>query len=234
MDYSALRQQILNDIKGNVSLQKSVVELRNKIKNKSAKFSDVAKMSDKLSEVTSKAIRSIAPDENTLGEYAEQVIEPIYHAMQTTTLTACVSVQQIINDKSGIGLKPVDVKPDQSRLVHIKARYRETPSFDDVSFLLGEDVTQNIAKAAITDSIRQNARQMQDAGLETYVTRTDNNACCDWCASKVGTYSIDNIPNDFWAVHKGCSCEFEYKSKKTSSRVFFSTDENGNITRQSK
>lgn len=234
MDYEAVRQQILENIKNDKSLQIAVQKLNQKIKNKTAEYKDVAELADVLSDVTSRELEANSPSDEELEEFANEVLAPVYKQMQITTLAAAKIAQQIYNNKAGIGLKPADVKPDESRIAHIVARYREAPLFDDVSFLLENYVSSNISKGAVTDTIRENAWNMRNAGFETYVTRDDGTGCCDWCASKVGTYSLNDIPRDFWQVHKGCSCEFYYKSRKTSSKVFFSTDESGNITRQSK
>lgn len=232
MDYSTLKQQILSDIRNDTSLKTSLNVLQNKIKNGTAKYSDAVELSKRLGKVTSKYLtaHTVEPTQELLGQYADEILAPIYESMQSTSLAATKEVQRIYNKKAQFGLNPADVPTDESRIKHIVRRFKEAESFDTVSFLIGEDVAENIARGAVTDSLRANAKQFDDAGIETYVSR-NGVGCCDWCASMTGTYSLDNIPSDFWRVHKACTCTFDYKVNNKRTRITYSTGDDGKMTK---
>lgn len=228
MDYSTLRKQILNDVSTDASVKKAVSNLNKRLKKGDATFGDVSMIARKMSKVVSKGVTKAMP-ETDIGAYAESVVAPVYTQAQKTLITAGKRVQKGLNAKAGIQLEPAELNPDSSRVGHIVKRFKEAESADTVSFLLGEDVVENIFRSAVNDSIRENARQLDDAGFETYVTRTDDAGCCAWCSTMVGVYRIDDIPSDFWAVHKNCSCEFEYKSYDTHHKIRFGTDDKGDL-----
>lgn len=228
-DYSTLRKQLLNELLHDKGVLQSVSSMQKKIKSGNATFSDVSKLAKSLAKTVSQKLGSNVPTEDIVG-YAEEIVAPLYTKAQKTVLTAGKEVQKGYLKKANLKINPAEVKPDASRIKHIVGRYREAESIDSVSFLLGEDVAENILKAAVTDTIKVNARQLSNMGFKTYITRIDT-GCCDWCASKVGTYTIEDLPEDFWQVHKNCSCSFEYHSKDTHDRISFATDESGKITK---
>ena len=64
------------------------------------------------------------------------------------------------------------------------------------------------------------------------ISRSDGSGCCDWCARVVGTYdSFDKLPDNFWGIHRGCSCVIDYRVGKTKSKIHFDTDENGKLSK---
>lgn len=227
-DYSNLRNQLLNDLSKDKNVQQSVSIINKKLKTGKATFNDVTKLAVALSKPTSKGLSDNVPVGDMVA-YAEEVVAPVYTASQRTVLAAGKKVQKGMLKRANLGIEPADVLEDKSRIVHIVGRFRAAESIDTVAFLLGEDVAENILRGAVTDTISENARNLNNMGFETYVTRSDGAGCCDWCASKVGTYKIGDLPDDFWAVHKGCSCTFEYKTKDTHSRIAFETNDKGKM-----
>lgn len=231
-DYLKLKDSVKNEIRKNTSMIKAARNLNYKIKNGTAKYSDAVKFSKEIGKVTGEALEfySDAVDDTTLEEYATTVLAPIYRDMQKSTLQATKQVQKIYNKNARFGFNPVEVDTDEERLNNIVQRFRDASSFKDVSFLLGKDVAQNISRAAVTDTLRKNTEFMNSAGVETYVTRSGV-GCCSWCDSMTGTYSMDDIPDDFWRVHKDCTCEFDYKTKNAHTKITFSTSDDGTISR---
>lgn len=221
--------RIKENISSDTRLREKIKIFKDKVNNRTATYDDAVKLSKYVGDITSEyLVRNGLPDE-LLGEWAQDVIVPLYRDLQGTSLTAAEQVQEIFNQQMGIGLNPADVNPDSSRLLHIAKRFEEATEGSEVSFLLGKDVAENIAWGAVNDSMRQNARQMSSAGLETYVTRKGGASCCPWCASISGTYALNDLPDDFWAVHKDCTCSFEYKSRNSHTRITYSTGKRGGL-----
>lgn len=230
MDYLTLKKQISSDIANDKQLNYIVKQLRYKLNNNTATYRDVVEFSKHLGNVTSSCIEKYGIPEEMAGTYAEEVITPIFRQMQKTSISASKMVQQLLNDTNGIGLLPAEVATDESRLIHIVERFKEASDIKDVSFLVGADVAENIARSAVTDSLRANAKLLDDAGFESYVTRSGS-GCCAWCDSMLGTYPINDVPKDFWRVHKSCTCSFDYKCKGKHSRITFSTSDDGIISK---
>lgn len=232
MDYLTLKQQVLNEIKNDNSIKIQLSNLQKKINAGTATYQDVTILSKRLGGVTASKLKANSIDINaeSLGAYADEVLLPIYSAMQSTSIVASKQVQRIYNKKAGFGLEPAEVSTDVSRLKHIAKRFKEASDFEDVSFLIGQDVAENIARGAVIDSLKANAEQFEDAGIETYVTR-DGVGCCEWCESMTGVYEVSNVNDDFWRVHKNCTCTFEYKTRNKRTRITYSTSDDGKLTK---
>lgn len=223
MDYSTLRTQISNDIAKDKQLNAIVGKLREKLKNNTATYTDVTEFSKHLGNVTSKALVKYGIPEEEFGEWAEEIVAPIFRQMQKTSVSASKMVQRLMNETNGLGIAPAEVPTDESRITHLVRRFKEASDIKDVSFLVGRDVAENIARGAVTDSIKRNAEQAKQMGIKSYVVR-EGNGCCAWCDSMTGIYDIGDVPKDFWRVHKDCTCSFEYKYDKTHTKISFVTD----------
>ena len=230
MDYSTLKKQIASEITKDKQLNVIIRQLKAKINNNTATYNDVVEFSKHLGNVTSKSMLKYGIPETEFDVYAEEIVAPLFRQMQKTSISASKMVQQLLIETNGLGIAPANVPTDESRITHIVQRFKEASDVKDVSFLVGADVAENIARGAVTDSLKANAKQLNDVGFETYVTRSGS-GCCAWCDSMTGTYEINSVPNDFWRVHKSCTCSFDYKCKGKHSRITFSTSDNGKLVK---
>lgn len=237
MEYSTLKQQIINDIKQSPIASTNAKALKQMIEDGSATYVDAAEYSKVLGDVVSKSItRNVAGEiaEEELGAFAEECLAPVYRSSQDTMLGACKNIQRVYNRQANLELNPVDVERDEDRILHIIERFKGDEPYDDLKFLINENVARSITRGAVQDSIRSNARFQSDAGLDITIARSDGSGCCDWCAGMVGTYdSFDKLPADFWGVHRGCSCVIDYRVGKTKNRISFVTD-SGKISKVTK
>lgn len=234
MDYSILKEQILDDIKQNRVVSANTRTLNYLIKNNKATYQTVADYSKILGDAVSQSIeRNIKegiPD-NELESFANECLVPIYKQSQNTMLNACKDVQTSYNLQAGIGLMAAEVRRDDSRTQNIANRFREATSFDDVSFLTNENVSRSITRGAVNDSIYANSKMQSDAGLKIRISRSDGAGCCDWCSTLVGDYdSFDKLPTDFWKVHRNCNCVIDYRVGNTRNRISFE-EQGGNLVK---
>ena len=163
-----------------------------------------------------------------LGAFGKEVVAQVYSQEQKTMLSVCSKVQKQINKDAGLEINPVEVKQDVLRIQHIVQRFEEASSFDEVSFLVGENVAQSIARSAVNDSMGDNIDFQEDAGLQTLIVRTDGGGCCDWCASVCGEFhSRAELPEDFWRIHRNCSCVIDYRVGKTNQKIKYKTNKDG-------
>lgn len=233
MDYSILRQQILNDIKNDPIAKGNSKALGYMIQNNAATYQTAADYSKILGDVVSKNINNNIPDgipDNELAEFADECLVPIYKQSQDTMLNACKNIQQIYNNQAEIGLKPVDVKRDDSRTQNISKRFSEAEKYDDVSFLTNENVSRSITRGAVQDSIRENSKMQSDAGLKIRLSRSDGSGCCQWCSGLVGDYdSFEKLPADFWKIHRNCNCVIDYNVGKKNERIKFTNGKDSDL-----
>lgn len=233
MDYSTLKQQIVDDIRKDSDASSKA--LKKLIQEEKANYQTAAEYSKVFGDSISKSIvKNIAdgiPDDE-LGQFASECLAPIYRQGQDTMINACKKVQELYNKQAGISLKPADVKRDESRIQHIVERFNEAESFDKVKFLTNSNVARSITRGAVQDSMKANSKLQEDAGLKIRISRSDGSGCCDWCASVVGTYdSFESLPDDFWLIHRGCSCVIDYRVGSTRNKISFKTDEKGYLSK---
>ena len=70
----------------------------------------------------------------------------------------------------------------------------------------------------------------EDVGLQTLIVRTDGGGCCDWCASVCGEFhSRAELPEDFWRIHRNCSCVIDYRVGKTNQKIKYKTNKDGSL-----
>ena len=233
MDYSEIRDLIIKEIQTDKQLLTSFLAINRMIEDKTATYTALAEFSKVLGDrVGQNIIKNIIEDipEGELTEFAEKCLAPIYKDMETTMLMLCNNVQFMQNAKAKIGLAPVNVQLDESRINNAVRRFAEAVDFASVKFLANSNTAKSIARNVVNESIKQNSEFQEKAGLNVLISRNENGKCCDWCKKVSGTFtSFEDLPVGFWAIHKGCSCTIDYKVGKTKSRLKFSTNENGKL-----
>lgn len=173
-----------------------------------------------------------------LEPYAEglepEEIKEIYKHVSDVVITYAEDAMYNVTNKSGIKYVP-DVKQEveadiEDMLDNLATRLQDKDAWEDVKFLVEENAARSIARKASTSHLKYGARKQQRAGLKIQITRDEGGGCCAYCASLAGTYhSIEDLPSDFWLVHRNCSCVFHYNVGRTKETIRFETDERGNI-----
>lgn len=140
------------------------------------------------------------------------------------------NVQKTINDRARIGMNVLEPAVDEERLQNLLTKLIA----DDAGWLLEKEAVENFTRSAVTDTIQANARIQSEAGLHAYVVRDAGAGCCEWCSNIAGTYDYGDQSEDFWRVHKGCTCTFSYKPsrKKAVEHIRYITNANGTLTKE--
>lgn len=226
-DFSSLRNQIFDDIKQNKTVATSQQRINAQLKNGTANYKSAADFSKALGSAVGDSFKKNVTDvpANELGQFAKDVVAPVYSQEQKTMLSVCSKVQKQVNKDADIDINPLEIKQDVSRIRHIVQRFEEASTFAEVSFLLGSNVAQSIARGAVNDSMKDNIDFQEDVGLQTLIVRTDGGGCCDWCASLCGEFnSRAELPDDFWRIHRNCSCVIDYRVGKTNQKIKYTTN----------
>lgn len=137
-------------------------------------------------------------------------------------------VQKSLNEKAGMSINGLVPDVNESRISHWCQKLA-SGELEDTDFLTGDDAMQNFARSAVTDTIEYNAEFQSEAGLESYIERDAGGGCCEWCESMAGRYVYGEQPDDFFRVHKDCTCSITFMPvKQRWTRTTFRTDDEGN------
>lgn len=152
-----------------------------------------------------------------------QVLGDSYAIISPKISKTYSDVQTAINKKAKINLKPKTAKEDGSKLDKIARKIASYETKEEAAYMFGDPVV-DVAQKQFVDSIKANAEFQKKAGLYVMVKRTYEGAHydeyhkqmrdCEWCMSKEYDGPLENAPDDFFAVHGGCRCQFEYTSRK--------------------
>ena len=165
----------------------------------------------RLSSLTGQKLGRILTD--SFGVY-ELPVENIRTVLQRTCLQnynivadAVEQVQESLNKKAGIGLKPKVPKYNRDRVDGIASEI-EDRGYDAVSRSLPAQI-ENQSMAIVDDAVRENADFHYNAGLSPKITRISDSNCCKWCDDLAGTYDYP-CDSEVYRRHENCRCVVEY------------------------
>lgn len=228
MIYSESVTRILNEISKNKSVYVAIKNL-NANKN-SVTYVDAQSLSKIIGTATAEALKPYAE------ELSAKEISIIYSKVSDVVMTYCETATQNLNSKAKIKYKQDitnDVKSEvESMLDHLRTRINEAETFDTVRFLTEENAARSITRKVTTSHMQYTSRSHQRAGLSTKIVRDEGSGCCDYCSGLAGTYtSFDDLPDNFWSVHRGCTCVFHYSVGRTQESIRFDTDKEGKMSK---
>lgn len=234
MSYSELANKILVDI----SKDEEVVQGLNKLRNdrENIDYESAQAFSKTLGRASARVMDEHLVDisSDDLSIVANEVVQPVYKGLQGVMQTYCDAITQNIANDTGLlyevdAFEAINAEID-SMLTHLVERFETAEAFEDVKFLTETNAAQSITRKVPTTHMRATARSHERAGLSVYIARDEGSGCCDFCKGLVGAYeSYDDLPSDFWMVHRNCTCVFHYKAGRTSDRIYFETTKNGLI-----
>lgn len=177
------------------------------------------------------------PDGRMYYNIADRLVNAMFHDNYSRIASYCKDTQESLNKAAGIGLKAQAPEFNQDRADGIIERLSEAGNYDDVSWILGEPVT-NFAMAIVDDYIKANADFQYKAGLSPKIVRTTNGKCCSWCDRLAGTYDYKDVKktgNDVFRRHRHCRCKTVYDPAdgKTVTDVWTKKEEDRGLAQDS-
>lgn len=213
MDYlellEAFKNWLVND--------KSAQALWDKVNNKRATYKDAKSYADRVGNEWARLL-------SEYGDNAVEHLDDVSKAMLKAYSESAYytkNLQQNLNEKAKIGIKVIEPRIDETRIASLITKLAE----ENANWLLGSDVVKNIASAAVNDTIEANARFQSKAGLKTTMIRHTGGKCCDWCESIAQggrEFAYGEQPDEFFAMHKDCTCWIEYKTSKDTQKIVYS------------
>lgn len=197
-------------IRKNKKLQ-DLLELVNEGKATYIQAEDVAyEIGTALSQAFGNCLSSaVLPDGKMYYNIAQRVVQPLLEEDHKLVADVATQVQEALNKKAKIGLKPQTVAVNRDRVYGIVNKVSEADVFDDVAWVLGSPVV-NFSQAVVDSVLRENVNFQGKAGLSPKIIRKAERKCCSWCNALAGEYSYPDVPHDVYRRHENCRCQVDY------------------------
>ena len=195
----------------------TILRLYGKIQQGKATHKDSAAFAVRAGEILSKVLTSnlsqdMFPSGNMDRELAEHILMPLFRSDYGRVVEAAAEVQKDLNQKAGIGLKPIVPKFDVDRAQGLVEKVSSYQEFKDAVWTLKEPVVTQM-QHYVDETVRKNADFHARVGFSPKIVRTAESGACKWCRGLVGTYDyadVSNTGNDVFRRHERCRCVVEY------------------------
>jgi len=121
-------------------------------------------------------------------------------------------VQENIDRRNGLTLRPRQGEFPAERVQQFAHSLVDPTVEESVIRRRARSGTENITLSFHDDSVRENAKFRNDAGLKCYIERIGS-SCCDWCTEVAGKYLFGTQPKDIFRRHDNCDCVIIYDNK---------------------
>lgn len=220
MDYFEL---LIDNFKEWQSSNKQCQKMWEKVEQGISDYKDAEEYSKITAKWWSQNLKEIFPEKDYI-KYSDEIAKSLQKAYSQSAYYA-KNVQGVINKNAQIGMKAIEPRIEEGRI----STLLEKLVTDEADWLLDNDVVTNISRSAVTDTIKANANAQSKAGLYAYIERDAGNGCCEWCSSVSGRYIYGEQPDDFFRVHKDCTCSITYKPSKQKWQKITYSYNNGRI-----
>lgn len=208
-------QDILNaiakDFKKKYQSSKAVNKLILKIDKGTASHMDAYQFAQKVSDFLNYAIKknmtgSTLPNGKLYYHIAEDVLTPLLKNNHALITNYAKDVQTMLNAKEDIPFKGRTAKCNADRIEGICSEYSRADLFENEQAELADSI-ENYSLSSVDDTIRENARFLNNLGYYEVVERKADNGACKWCRSLEGTYDYSSdMDNTIFKRHKRCKC----------------------------
>lgn len=217
-----LQAKIESVFKDLVQRDRVLSSIRKKASEGKANYADAQEYAGALSKCLQKAYSTtlsgeILPDGILYYNIANRLIPPYLNSLYSQISEVCQDVQQGLNEKARIGIKPIQAGLNQDRIDGIVNRISSEP-FEDVKWLLGAPV-DNFARSVVDDHVEANADFHYKSGMKPKIIRKTDGKCCKWCTAHAGTFDYSpSMDREVFRRHENCGCTVEYDPADGSRR----------------
>ena len=209
-----LLEKLQAEFKKKFNLNKNIKKLNGLILSKKATFTEANEFAFELGNILAETFQEnlsseILPDGRMYFNIAKKVIEPQIYQNYELISAYSSDVQNMLNKKSGMGIKAIRPPVNQDRIDGIIKRVSDEEEFDKIKWILNEPI-KNFSQSVVDDTIKANAEFQYKAGLKPKIVRKEFGKCCEWCREVVGVYEYPKVPKDVYKRHRYCRCSVEY------------------------
>ena len=215
---SSILEAVAKDFRKKYQSSKAVNNLILKIEKGTASHTDSYRFAQKVSDFLNYAIKnnmtgSTLPNGKLYYHIAESVLTPLLKNNHALITNYAKDVQSMMNKKDDIPFKGRTAKCNLDRIEGICSEYSRSDLFDETQQELA-DTIENYSLSSVDDTIKENARFLNNIGYYEVVERRADNGTCKWCRSLEGTYDYSpNMDNTVFKRHKRCRCTIEVRRK---------------------
>lgn len=208
-----LLEKIKEDYEKNVAAV-NTEELLSKLlksKNLDDAYAYARKIGQALSDAFVQNISAdLLPNGRMYFNIANRLIPPTLTRAYKDSANISEIIMANINAQNKIGMMVQQGIMNSDRITGIVDRLSEAEKFEDVKFLTGRAVMQNVTQSAVDDTIEANAQFQYKSGIRARVERKLGGKCCAWCQRLVGKYTYPDVPEDVYRRHENCRCTVIY------------------------
>lgn len=209
-----LLKSIQSDFQSGIDKSEVISRLYKKVRDGTATYTEANNFAVEAGNILAESYKKnlsadILPDGKMYYNIAERIVNPTMTDNYNLVANVTEQVQQSLNKKAGIGIKPIVPELNQDRIDGIINKISTADNYDDVSWVLDEPV-KNFSQSVVDDSIKANAEFHSKSGLAPKIERRLAGGCCEWCRSLAGIYTYPDVPIDVYRRHQRCRCTVDY------------------------
>jgi hypothetical protein len=219
----SLLEKIEKDFRAKVDADNEMSRLFTKFADDKGTLHDVSLYARRLGDLLSMTLQEnltedVLPDGKMYYNIADRILNPMMRQNFNLTMEQALTIQKLIDAKSGIGLEPISADFPESRVKQIIDSLTEDTEFEVIKARMGEPVA-NCSHSFADDFIKANALYREKAGMRTYLKRTLVGGACPYCVRLAGTFDYNNAPDDIYKRHDSCRCTVTFYSEKVRQNV---------------
>jgi hypothetical protein len=202
---------VIKDFEKKYKSSKAINKLILKIDNGTASHMDSYQFAQKVSDFLNYSIQknmtgNTLPNGRLYYHIAESVLTPLLKNNHALVTNYAKDVQTMINKKDDIPFKGRTSKCNVDRIEGICSEFSRADKFEETQAELS-DTVENYTLSCVDDTIRENARFLNELGYHEVVERRAHNGACRWCRSIEGTYDYSSkMDTTVFKRHKRCKC----------------------------
>jgi hypothetical protein len=230
MDIEKLLNQILRKYGQGVADSKKLAQVMKAIESRRATYRDAEKYASELGRILTDALQEYLPGALTDGRlyraFADVLIKTPAKRAGADLADVTASIQNLLNEEAGIGLKAIVPKLNEDQLTGIITEIVNADSYEAGLKTLVQQV-ENLLDGYVDDFVHDNADFQHEAGLTLFVERiTTGSKPCEWCQklAKNSPYSYEAVAdksNDVWKRHLDCKCLIIYDPRGSKRRTVY-------------
>ena len=214
----ALYQQLLGELYRRMADDPEIRRALRRIEEGKATFRDTAVWSDRSAELLGDVFSEVIAD--MPAEARESLCKALLRERYDSTFDLCGEVQEALDERLGISLKPVKPKFPAERVQQIAHSLLDpTVAAATIERRAGAPVA-TVSKSFHDDYIRENASARTDLGFKCYLDRIAAPGCCKWCTSVAGKYIYGSHPDDIFRRHDNCACTVTFENGRERQDVW--------------
>lgn len=212
-----LLKQVEEAFKKAYSESSIIASTYKKVRDGTATYEDANAYSIEVGKILANAYSKInsgdLPNGRMYYNIAHRLITPTMSYNYDLISDMAADVQNIINEKAKIGIKPIVPDLNTDKVNKIVQRVADSENYDDISWILDEPI-KTFSQSIVDDSIRVNAEFHAKSGMTPKIIRRTVGRCCEWCSKLEGIYSYPDVPKDVYRRHERCRCTVDYNPGK--------------------